>query len=240
MSHLPGNDARVGDTHNRALCCECGTVRIYSKNAGLRHSVTRACSDAEIAHHRPLRPHLWEGKVAWERWLADFKCATCRRVTRHALLRDCQPAYRDWEETDPRVPRPLVAKDSMLDRDATEALLREIRRLEGFGVRFEWRNCGPDNQPSTIEVEQTFFDLSWTFTLNEVVPADFLCRGLRNVWSHVSDAERCENIRWKANKNARYAEFTYRDSWVMEYVEVAAASLVTRSVIWSLTNEPDA
>lgn len=229
---------RIGETHNRALCCECGTVRTFAKKAGLRNPVTRPVSDAEIAHHRPLRPHLWERAVAWERWLADFKCATCKKVTRHALLRDCSPEYRDWEETDPRTSRPLIApRIADVDHDAAEALQAEIRRLEGFGVRFEWRHCKPDVEPTTLEVEQTMFDLSWTITLNAAMPPQLLLDALANVWPWMTDKDKCEKLGWKTNKNARYDEFTYKDPWIAEYVESAARVIVQQATAWSMQKD---
>lgn len=84
--------AGIGTTHNRALCCECGTCRTISKNAGLRNHRSRGESPEEIA------PKYWSKVLPWQRQLADMKCGTCKEITSHALILDCLPEYRDLDE----------------------------------------------------------------------------------------------------------------------------------------------
>jgi hypothetical protein len=237
MTKSVANDPRIGVTHNRALCCECGTGRTYSKKAGLRNHWSRAATPEEIAEHRPLRPHLWEGVEPYHRQLADMKCATCRAITRHALIRDCaEPKHRNHEEIEDHARTALAPHHSHTEIVGEGLLAEEMRRVGGFGVRFEWRDCGADREPTTIEVEQALFDMSWTFTLNAAVPAQILYEALNDVWAWISDRERCEKLRWKRNKSARYAEFTYRDPWIARYVDAATEDLLPQALAWAQSN----
>lgn len=63
----------MSDQLRQALCCECGQLRTYKRARNQRG--------------------YW-GDRNWERSLGDLKCATCSKVTAHALLNDSG----DWDE----------------------------------------------------------------------------------------------------------------------------------------------
>lgn len=58
----------------RALCCNCGTLRMTTANGRL------------YADRAQL-----DGAGVWDRCIVERKCATCRTKTRHAYLRDGDP-----------------------------------------------------------------------------------------------------------------------------------------------------
>lgn len=86
----------------RALCCECGNLRTVSSNWSFRRDDNKTCDDDDRRH--PGR--FW-------RMTGTLKCATCKRSTRHAILRDDDiPEHRDGAErhAQPRV-RYVVRSD---------------------------------------------------------------------------------------------------------------------------------
>ncbi|UUO03849.1 hypothetical protein M4D79_14105 [Mycolicibacterium novocastrense] len=69
----------------RALCCDCGNLRTVKATHKHRGYVADAGRD----------PRGW-------RMLGLLKCTACRKVTRHALLRDDRPECRDVVEREER------------------------------------------------------------------------------------------------------------------------------------------
>ena len=95
MSKSIADDPRIGVTHNRALCCEYGQLRLVSANGGYRPPqwVGEEMSDSEIASWGYDPAHV----EPWQRATGALKCESCGVKTTHAVLRDCceNPAHRD-------------------------------------------------------------------------------------------------------------------------------------------------
>lgn len=88
----------------RALCCECGTLRICADRSEIRDNVRK------------------DGR----RMLGHLECVTCNEITRHALLRDHDGEYAHAaEEVDHRPSR---------SRQAARELATLVRRVESFNV----------------------------------------------------------------------------------------------------------
>ncbi len=233
MSTPVAEDPRIGVSHNRALCCDCGSMRLFSNNAGLRNPVTAAVTDADIAHHRPLRPHLWAGKVAWERWLADFKCASCKRVTRHALLRDCaEPKYRDREEAeDHALSRPAKDPDEQRFHD-------EVVRVQGFGVKIEFRDGTArivSGQVHYYDIERRDKDKTFLIRLNPNLPWTLLLKGLDSAWSTISNRTRCELENWTQRKGRRTAYFSVSERVLSAAIEGSTSEIDRWATLWAQT-----
>jgi hypothetical protein len=80
---MPADEQRkrpVGDV--RALCCECGNLRMVRSRFRSRDSI----GDLDSRH-----PDLW-------RMVDMLACSVCGHETRHARLRDDTPKHRDVAE----------------------------------------------------------------------------------------------------------------------------------------------
>lgn len=114
---------------NRALCCECGSMRL----------VARRYRGRQPANARPLPKDL-----RWCRWL---RCMHCKRTTIHAVLQDTVGSGKQ-----------CVMEMANLRVDASRSGVRRlVAGLEADGVRIEWTSSHlgafPDGTPSTLAVE---------------------------------------------------------------------------------------
>jgi hypothetical protein len=100
------------NTRVRALCCECGNLRTVSAN----HSPPRDENRTADARDEPR---------GW-RMTGTLKCRVCRTRTRHALLRDDTPDYRDSAEERDR--RRSTGQGRQLQELSNEELLKVARR----------------------------------------------------------------------------------------------------------------
>lgn len=184
MKKSIGPDRRIGRSHNRALCCTCGTLRLVSNK------------------YRPRGRVNEDGPP--ERMTMPLKCATCGTTTKHAFLRDCaEEKYRDTAERGDH-------KVSLLTSEAAQRakLLEYVDSLRQFGVLVEWVAAEVDEQGwLAVGAEQTFFDRAWTFTLNENAPSYIILGMLKDLWTWISDPDQCEAHDWHETKNSRYCEW---------------------------------
>lgn len=103
----------------RALCCECGTLRMTSTKGARVNEVHR-------------------GQEADGRCLVARKCATCRTSTLHAYLRDNDP-YADYAE---QCDRQAVLDAAELRRLVDEEV--DLLRACEIHVRFDATLLEPD------------------------------------------------------------------------------------------------
>ena len=93
----------------RALCCECGNLRTVSAKYSPPRDDNRATEFGD--------PRLW-------RWTGTVKCSVCKTRTRHAIIRDNCPEYRDAAED--------ADHQSIVLSLATWRLVHERRKLAEF------------------------------------------------------------------------------------------------------------
>ncbi|CAN3128587.1 hypothetical protein ACNUDN_11745 [Mycobacterium sp. smrl_JER01] len=72
---------------NQALCCECGNLRTFSAN----HHFALADENAPHSAGHFSDPRGW-------RRTGTLKCSECGRRTRHAVLREADARFRDYDE----------------------------------------------------------------------------------------------------------------------------------------------
>ena len=91
----------------QSLCCECGNLRTVSAKASERNGTGPwGASPDQIAEALQRTRcvsarQYWERQRPYERALEDLKCATCGKVTQHAMVAPATSpggAYRDRAE----------------------------------------------------------------------------------------------------------------------------------------------
>lgn len=203
MSKSIAEDPRIGKTHNRALCCECGTLRLVSENyvAGVGTGNDPRPRSFRIGHieRRGFKP--------FERWLGRLKCVTCKATTNHAKLIDCDPhGFRDRAEVEQR--------RRQADEAADWGSLRKLATVEC--VAFD----GDDSKDDIVlfMVEQTKFDQSWRVSFNERLPGEIAVRGIELVIEIIERATLFGKIiDWDENKSARSVTYVIRGELLDEF-----------------------
>lgn len=84
LSPAPAQDQKPP---RRALCCECGQLRTFSAN--YHFALADENAPQSVGHFTD--PRGW-------RATGTLKCAHCGRRTRHAVLREPDPRFRDYDE----------------------------------------------------------------------------------------------------------------------------------------------
>ena len=236
MSTNTPNDPRIGTTHSRALCCTCGTVRTWSQKAGLRGHLSRGYSPEEIVDFETRFGGPWRGPKPFHRQLSNMKCATCKQITRHALIKDCvDPELRDRDEIEDQ---PSTVRSERVDQ---RMLDNEIARIERFGVKVGYarRQTLPSEGSFYYHLRQ-FRDQRFQIYLNRDVPAPLLLIAVRKVWREISDPERCERIDWDLCDDpsrpqiARSISYDISDSGFQSYSEHWINEVDRRTRLWVL------
>jgi hypothetical protein len=101
-------------TRVRALCCECGNLRTVAASY-------KPPRDANNTDEADIHQRGW-------RCTATLKCSICMTKTRHALLRDDDPEYRDFAELRERERHVLIRQQAEVRRCSEEDLRQEAQR----------------------------------------------------------------------------------------------------------------
>jgi hypothetical protein len=226
------NGSTTGTTHIKALCCTCGALRTWSRKAGLRNHLWRAWTAEEIADCEQRYGRQWVNPEPYHRQLADMKCGTCKKVTRHALL-SAKPQARDNDEIEDR-----QQATSELGKSEFE---EEKARLERFGIEFEFRDDTPFMVGGGIhfyDIEQYDDEIGFLLRLNPNLPWPLLSYALEDAWRTISDAWRCERAAWTRREDHRSLYYTVSDRTLDDYL---ARELVTADKwarVWTLRERP--
>lgn len=163
-----------------ALCNDCGTLRTVKcgeygtldERTGRRerfHSPRGydpgGCSEEHVDKMRQLQPGntYWQKREPWVRELADLKCLTCGRVTRHALVHSEDDRHGDRSERD------------NADRTIIAILLE---RFEAAGVRVNRRELG-----TYIRLRQYLDDEAWFLQVDMSYLSSEVRKALEEAWA---------------------------------------------------------
>lgn len=150
----------------RAMCCVCGALRFWSTVG------TSFVPD--------LEPQA--------RMLRDLTCATCREVTRHALLK-ANDEYRDTAERSDYAP----TRGEQTQR-AVQDLIERITSFNG-DVAFRVFGEGTKDVPPTVAYKWDESKSRWRFEINPCAPAAVQLSALREAWKDVASGQ-FEGVDW--------------------------------------------
>lgn len=182
---VPPKIPAVQGCRERAICCSCGTLRLWATNT------------QGSTYLGDLEPH--------GRMLKDLACATCGESTRHALLRD--GAHKDVAEEQDRAPS--ASARACRERDAF------VQRMRGFNVEVTFRRIKPlksaDKAP-VVDLEYDHSKSQWRFEVNEAAPALVQLEVLRRTWSEVATGEFSEGVTWDPQESGIWA-YASQNGW---------------------------
>lgn len=141
----------------RSLCCICGTLRTVSASFPPRGRYTTEGDDpSHIAQMQQGGGDFWRDRQPWRRCLENLKCATCGRVTEHAMVPDA--GRRDIKEEQDRGVEPDGVRPSNTEKLA--ALGIKVFRAPGMGD--ETGYYLPDHNVAFINADLSPEDQQWT------------------------------------------------------------------------------
>lgn len=172
----------VGSGAGRALCCECGTFRRYT-----------------VAEIDP-RTHIHHGTdPAGRRMVADLKCRTCDRITRHAEIRGGTGAAASYDEEEMRAP--TREQEAMARRDSL------VQRLAGFNVDVHFRARRKEKERAEGYTTCYSFDESkdrWRVEIDPNAPARVQSVALLSAWRAIAMDD--HNVDWDPRKGVVSAQ----------------------------------
>lgn len=165
----------------------CGTVRTVSAAYPPRGRYTgRGDAPELIAKMRQWDIPYWIDREPYRRCLENLKCATCGRVTEHAMVFD--ERQRDInEEQDHQV---------TLEWQDVDRFANDFRAL---GMDVVWRDDMVEDLAAGIR--QYLDDNTWSLELNALMPADRVLRALTKLWKVALEFE-CDT-KWYVHPGRR-------------------------------------
>lgn len=176
FDHRPGTDPNArtddeleADNLARAICCECGTLRIV--RAGF---VGRAAS---LFRNDPGQPRLVERTT----------CKTCDAETKHAVLNNAEDRNADEDQNH----QPNAAVRARLE------LAELVDRLAGFNVDVHFRSCGKKRREEGYVWSYKYDESKsrWRIEIDPNLPprAQVLC--INRLWSQIA-VDEFDGIDW--------------------------------------------
>lgn len=158
----------------QSLCCLCGTLRTVSANFAPRGEYTSYGESAEhIAEMQQYDIPYWRDREPYRRCLENLKCATCRRITEHAMV---FPASR------PDVNEEQQAEDLQAWQRAYDAA-QDVASLTG--ARIDWCERRSSSGKVVASLLQYLDDGEWFLTVYDGSTAQEATDALHKLYMHL-------------------------------------------------------